>query len=135
MNTKTNNNAVHCIAPYRHPQCPSVWVFDDPRYELEQEPFVGSANYPFNDMNTQLNAGGKLIVYFSATPIPGANLTLTSVSKRHGARTHGCSYYGEGTAGTYDGLNEIWLCPALMHYFNEDLAPEKIYARFEAATP
>ena len=69
MNTPSNNT-VHCIAPYRHPQSKSVWVFDDPRHGLEQEPFVGSANLPFDAVDAQLNAGGKLTAYFSTTPLP-----------------------------------------------------------------
>ena len=131
MNTPSNNT-VHCIAPYRHPQSKSVWVFDDPRHGLQQEPFVGSANLPFDAVDAQLNAGGKLTAYFSTTPLPKSNLTLTAAGKREGARSNGCTYSSTGSAGNYEGMQEIWLCPALMHYFSGDDAPEKIYARIEA---
>lgn len=121
------NNTVHCIAPYRHPQAPDVWVFDDPRYDLEQEPFVGAANKSLDALDAELQAAGRLTIFFSTTPLPEANLTLSAASRTEHARTHGCSYH--------DGSREIWLCPAMMHYFPGDSAPETIHLRVQAGAP
>lgn len=121
------NNTVHCIAPYRHPQAPDVWVFDDLRHGLEQEPFVGAANKSLDALDSKYHAGGNLTIFFSTAPLPEASLTLSATSRTEHARTHGCSYH--------DGNREIWLCPAMMHYFPGDSAPETIYLKAQAGRP
>jgi hypothetical protein len=119
-------NTIHCIAPYRHPQAPDVWVFDDPKHGLDQEPFVGATNKSLDDLDAELQAGGKLTILFSASPLPDASLSLTAMSKTEHARTHGCSYH--------DGTREIWLCPAMMHYFPGDTAPDSIHLKVQAGS-
>lgn len=119
-----SQNAVHCIVPYRHPQAPEVWVFDDERHGLDQEPFVGAANAALDSIESELGAHGKLVVMFSERPMPAPLRVLRAMSKTGAARTHGCSYH--------DGERELWLCPALMHYFAGDTAPETIYLTAQA---
>jgi hypothetical protein len=37
-------NSINIITPYRNPDSPETWVFDDDARGLLREPFVGEAN-------------------------------------------------------------------------------------------
>jgi hypothetical protein len=114
------SNAIAVIYPYKHE---GMWVFDDERVGLVQEPFVAGADVL---IDKALEAKGikdgdkgfRLI--FSAGEFPLYDFKF--------------SWLREGDGGNWyfsDDFNmEGWLCPALFEYF--DKAPKEIYTKFEA---
>ena len=114
-------NALSVIQPYKHL---GMWVFDDPRVGLVQEPFVSGADLIIDEMVRGLpgaDAGFRLI--FSPTPFPGHTLHLRRVRPEYG----GNWYLWE------ERSMEGWLCPALFKYFPE--APPDLYAQALPAVP
>ena len=79
-------NVINVIEPYRHLE---MWVFDDPRVGLSQEPFVGGAD----------------------TMIDRVTADLPNAEK--GEDGSGNVYYSSELDA------EGWLCPALLRYFDE----------------
>lgn len=111
-------NALVAIYPYKFE---GLWVFDDQKVGLVQEPFISGADIIIDRMTTHIpgaERGFRLL--FSAKPFPG--FTAEFEWRREDAS--GSWYYSRE-------LNqEGWLCPALFRYFYS--APAKIYAKFEA---
>jgi hypothetical protein len=108
-------NAIHIIAPYRHL---GMWVFDDARVGLTQEPFVSGADIIIDELVRDIpNAEKGFRLLFSPTPFPGRTLHIQWVREEHG----GNWYRWE------DRQMDGWLCPALFRYFTE--APRDIYAQ------
>lgn len=108
-------NAIHVIAPYKHLD---MWVFDDNRVGLIQEPFVSGADTIIDELVRDIpdaESGFRLI--FSTTPFPGFTLHIKWSREEHG----GNWYHWEERQ--MDG----WLCPALFRYF--DVAPPEIFAQ------
>ena len=67
-------NAINVIAPYKHH---GMWVFDDPRVGLVQEPFVAGANTMIDRVVADLpDAERGFILIFSNTPFPGHQIRL-----------------------------------------------------------
>ena len=97
-----------------------MWVFDDERVGLVQEPFVGGAD-TIIDLAVQgiPNAENGFRLIFSSQPFPQYGHKL--VWRR--AEMSGNIYYSE------DLEMEGWLCPALLKYFDEP--PRELYAKFE----
>jgi hypothetical protein len=110
-------NAIMAIHPYKHE---GLWVFDDARVGLTQEPFVSGADEIIELLASDVpDARGGFTILFSAGPFPGARYELEWRSEETG----GNWYYSA------DADREGWLCPALFKYF--DAAPAKIYAQFK----
>jgi len=110
-------NSLFVIAPYRHL---GMWVFDDEKRGLVQEPFVGGADDIIDRFAADIpnaQAGFKLI--FSASPFP--HYTARLVWRR--AEMSGNIYYSP------DLDMEGWLCPALLKYFGDP--PIELYAKCE----
>jgi hypothetical protein len=106
-------NAIHVIAPYKHL---GMWVFDDPRVGLVQEPFVAGADTMIDRVVADIpDAARGFTLIFSVTPFPGHQVRLDWLREGDG----GNWYYAEQL-----GM-EGWLCPALFRYFAE--APKQIY--------
>ncbi len=62
-------NAINVIAPYKHL---GMWVFDDPRVGLMQEPFVAGADTMIDRVVATIPGAEKgFTMLFSATPFPG----------------------------------------------------------------
>ena len=100
-------NAINVIAPYKHHD---MWVFDDPRVGLVQEPFVAGADAMIDRVVADIpDAEHGFTLIFSSTPFP-----------RHQYRL-GNWYYAEQLD------MEGWLCPALVKYFQE--APKALYVQ------
>lgn len=98
-------NAINVIAPYKHP---GMWVFDDPRVGLIQEPLVAGADTMIDQVVADLSdAEHGFLLIFSSTPFPGHQIRL-DWSREEGG---GNWYY----APQLD--MEGWLCPALLKYF------------------
>jgi hypothetical protein len=111
-------NAISVIHPYKYE---GMWVFDDEKVGLIQEPFVSGADTVIDRMVTAIpDAERGFSLIFSADPFPGYQVMLEWRREEHG----GNWYY------TRDLDLEGWLCPALFKYF--DTTPEKLYAQFKA---
>jgi hypothetical protein len=111
-------NAINVIAPYKYH---GMWVFDDPRVGLVQEPFVAGADTMIDRVVENVPEAEKgFLMVFSATPFPGHQFKLEWRRGDGG----GNSYYSQELD------LEGWLCPALFKYFSE--APKEIYVQVKA---
>jgi len=110
-------NVINVIEPYRHL---GMWVFDDPRVGLSQEPFVGGADEMIDRVTSHLaDADRGFVMVFSAIPFPGHQFRL-EWRREEGS---GNVYYSP------DLDAEGWLCPALLRYFDE--SPPEIYVQIK----
>ena len=111
-------NAIIALHPYK---TEGLWVFDDPKVGLVQEPFVSGAD----DIIEQMVGGlvrpeDGFTLLFSANPFPGHQTTFEWRRSEMGG-----NWYYNAQLGM-----EGWLCPALFKYF--DAAPQRIYAQFKS---
>ena len=110
-------NAIMAICPYRHN---GMWVFDDERVGLVQEPFVcGIPEIIDLFVGKVANSESGFRLLFSGGPFPGYQLELERVR---------AEYEGNWYRWAEGGM-EGWLCPALFRYFDD--APDRIYCRAE----
>lgn len=113
-------NSIMVIHPYKYDE---MWVFDDEKVGLIQEPFVSGADDIIERMVTQIpDAESGFSLIFSGSPFPGYQLKFDW----RRAELSGNWYYNA------DLDREGWLCPALFKYF--DVAPKEFYAQFKAKT-
>lgn len=111
-------NAINVIAPYRHL---GMWVFDDPRVGLSQEPFVSGADRMIDRVVADIpNADKGFVMLFADTAFPGHDVRLEWRRQEAG----GNWYYSPKLD------MEGWLCPALLKYFRE--APKELYVQVRA---
>jgi hypothetical protein len=111
-------NAIIAIHPYK---AEGVWVFDDPKVGLVQEPFVSGADEIIERMVGGLERPEDgFTLLFSAHPFPGHQATFEWRRSESG----GNWYYNAPLD------MEGWLCPALFKYF--DAPPQRIYAQFKS---
>lgn len=114
-------NAIIAIHPYK---ASGLWVFDDEKVGLVQEPFVSGADDIIERLACGLDDPEKgFSLLFSATPFPGHH----TVFEWRRADMGGNWYYSPQLDA------EGWLCPALFKYF--DSAPQRIYAQFKSRQP
>jgi len=112
-------NAINVISPYKHF---GMWVFDDSRVGLVQEPFVAGADTMIDRVVADIaKAECGFTLIFSSTPFPGHRYRLDWSRAEH----DGNWYY----SAELD--LEGWLCPALLRYFAEP--PKQIYVQAKAA--
>ena len=114
-------NEIIVIRPY---QSYGMWVFDDPRVGLVQEPFVSGADTMIDRFVATIpNAEKGFNLIFAGFPFPGHQLRL------EWRRTDGTGnwYYSP------DLDMEGWLCPALLRYFAK--APPQIYVQAKGMEP
>ena len=110
-------NSIIAIHPYKYE---GLWVFDDEKVGLVQEPFVSGADTIIETMvQTIPSAEDGFTLIFSAIPFPGHQAKFDWVREDSG----GNWYYIEELD------SEGWLCPALFKYF--ETAPKNIYAQFK----
>jgi hypothetical protein len=112
-------NEINVIAPYKYL---GMWVFDDPRVDLVQEPFVSGADTMIDRIVADIpNAERGFTMVFSAAPFPG-----------HQFRLEWCRADGAGNWYYSSDLDmEGWLCPALMRYFSA--APRELFVQIRPA--
>jgi hypothetical protein len=111
-------NSINVIAPYRYL---GMWVFDDARVGLVQEPFVGGADTMIDRIVADIpDASNGFIMVFSAGAFPAYRFRLEWRRPESGGNV----YYSA------DLDAEGWLCPALFRYF--DAAPPEIYVQVKA---
>jgi hypothetical protein len=110
-------NEINVIAPYKYLD---MWVFDDPKVGLVQEPFVGGADTIIDHMVQGIsNADEGFVLIFSANPFPG-----------HQYQMEWRSPQGSGNIYHSPDLKlDGWLCPALMKYF--ETAPPKLFVQIK----
>src|SRR5262249_4444734 len=107
-------NVINVISPYRHN---GMWVFDDSRVGLVQEPFVAGADNMIDRVVADIPDAEKgFTLIFSGGPFPDHQYRL---DWRRSDGSGGNWYFSEQL-----GM-EGWLCPALSRYFSE--APGVIY--------
>ena len=105
-------NLINVIQPYRYLD---MWVFDDPRVGLTQEPFVACADTMIDRAvaeipNAEQGFADLRGVAVSRPPIP------TGMAVVDGSGNWYCT-------PQFD--MEGWLCPALLRYF--DTAPKELF--------
>jgi hypothetical protein len=109
-------NAINVIAPYKWH---GMWVFDDPRVGLVQEPFIAGADTMIDRVAADIpDAEHGFTLIFSGAPFPGYQHRL---DWRREDDDGGNWYY----AKQFD--LEGWFCPALLLYF--DKAPKQLYVQ------
>lgn len=107
-------NSLKTIAPYRWN---GGWVFDDPEVKLKREAFVSGADAVCEALSTVDGVPhDRFTLIFSELEFPGAqvHLRLKRVEK-------------VGQTYKTDNGEEVWLCPALLLYFEKP--PKHIYAQ------
>ena len=110
-------NSLIVIAPYKHL---GMWVFDDQRVGLIQEPFVGGADEIIDVWTHDIpNAEKGFRLIFSDSPFPGSDLKLEWRRPELSGNIYYCSAFDK----------EGWLCPALLKYF--DSPPMELHAKCE----
>jgi hypothetical protein len=108
-------NAINVIAPYKFE---GIWVFDDAKVGLIQEPFVGGADTIIDELVAGIpNADSGFAMVFSGGDFPGSQHRL---QWRRWERS-GNVYFSELLC------MEGWLCPALLKYF--EVPPQEIFVQ------
>lgn len=108
-------NSIIVISPYKYLD---MWVFDDAKVGLIQEPFVSGADVLIDNVTKSIpNAADGFILIFSSERFPDAELSL-EWKRSDGS---GNWYYSK----EFD--MEGWLCPALLKYFAEP--PKHLYIK------
>jgi len=108
-------NAINIIAPYKYLD---MWVFDDPRVGLVQEPFVSGADSMIDLVVADIpDAEQGFVMLFSESAFPGHLLRL----EWRRADGGGNWYFSPQLE------MEGWLCPALYKYYTE--APKALYVQ------
>lgn len=111
-----NANSIFVIAPYKLHG--AVWVFDDEKFNLNQEPFVGEANAMIDVLVKDIPGAEKgFLLFFSANSFPDFKLSLRWLEEGNGGNWYWCDQLQ--AAG--------WLCPVLGYYFPE--TPKNIYVK------
>lgn len=111
-------NTIYIISPYKYLD---MWVFDDPRVGLIQEPFVSGTDIMIDRLVADMpGAEQGFVLIFSDVQLPIYQLSLEWNRSD-----------GDGNWYRSERLDmEGWLCPALLQYFSD--APKKIYVQVKA---
>lgn len=111
-------NSINIIKPYKYLD---MWVFDDEKVGLLQEPFVSGADTLIDKATKSIpNAENEFILIFSKDYFPDTDLCL----EWQRSDNAGNWYYSK----EFD--TEGWLCPALFKYFTD--APKNLYIKVKA---
>jgi hypothetical protein len=114
-------NSIHIIRPYK---MGSLWVFDDNKVGLEQEPFVAGTDAIIDAVTATIpNAASGFVMIFSEVRFPGHQYTLMRDRPDRGGWWY--VFTETGDLG--------WLCPALFKYF--PTAPTAIYVAIKEDKP
>lgn len=111
-------NQIMVIHPYKSD---GLWVFDDEKVGLIEEPFVSGADEIISLMVAGMDdAEQGFSLLFSANPFPGYQLELRWLHEEYDGHWYYAARFNK----------QGWLCPALFKYF--DAAPRRLYAQFKA---
>jgi hypothetical protein len=109
---------INVIAPYRYD---GKWVFDDPGFNLVQEPFISGADTLIDQaVANTLGTDRGFFLIFSGRPFPGYTIRLIWGY----SDIDGNWYHSEGRD------HQAWLCPALLKYFDD--VPRALYVQCKA---
>ena len=128
-------NTMNFIHAYRVPTDRKFWCFDDARFGLSQELFMHGASDFITDIVGEECERAELI--FSTIHFPTANCILRRTWSGERVKEGGCEYYAQSPVVKYPAnpdqktieRAEVWLCPAMTHYFGGDVAPEFIFGQ------
>ena len=111
-------NSIRVISPYKYLE---MWVFDDEKVGLIQEPFVSGADTMIDRLVEKIpDANEGFILLFSEEHFPGATIHLSWLRpESNGNWYHSAQLEIDG-----------WLCPALFKYFTE--APKELHVQVKA---
>lgn len=109
-------NSLKFITVYRYN---GFWVFDEPSVSLVKEPFVAGADTLIDILAKDKE---KVAFIFTEHKFPGYNLSLIKTNEEVDGTT-GTDY----TCPEYDN-HKLWLCPALLKFFNEP--PKEIFVKY-----
>ena len=98
------SNAINVIHPYKYE---GQWVFDDTSKELDKEPFVAGADTLIDIVTDHAE---KCHILFSQNKFPDALFRVDKV-KEYGPEG-GTDYVSQKFK------HKLWLCPALLKYFD-----------------
>jgi hypothetical protein len=108
-------NSILVIHPYK---TEGIWVFDDARVGLVQEPFVSGADSIIDRMVQHIPDADKgITILFAASRFPGCQHELIWRREESGGHWYFAPVY----------QMEGWLCPALLKYF--EAAPDRIFVQ------
>jgi hypothetical protein len=111
-------NAINIITPYKYQE---IWVFDDQRVGLVQEPFVSGIDTMIDRLVADVpESDDGFVLLFSASPFPTHEIHLEWLRAEGGG-----NWYWAPELEL-----EGWLCPALFKYFDD--APEELYVQVKA---
>ena len=111
------SNSIGVIFPYKYE---GMWVFDDERAGLVQEPFVSGMPQIIDILTRDIPKSDRgFTLLFSRTPFPDYQIRLEWKREEYGGNWY---YWQEKNL-------EGWLCPALFKYFDE--TPSEIYCKCE----
>jgi len=112
-------NDVYVIRPYRLTN--DIWAFDDVRFGLQAEPFVGDTNLVIDKMLQRKGIQGEMFsLMFSRFILPNADAIFKLKEKVETSAWYYCEEFNL----------PFWLCPALNHYF--DKIPDMISVKIAA---
>lgn len=98
-----------------------MWVFDDPRVGLVQEPFISGADTLIDRAVSGISGADRgFLLIFSAQPFPGYEIQLTWRRPDMDGKWYYCERLD----------HEAWLCPALFKYFDD--LPKELYVQCKA---
>ena len=120
-------NSIFVIKPYKWN---GMWVFDDERVGLREEPFVAGADAMIEaavQLKGIANAEGGFLMVFSDGPFPGADFALQWLREESGGDVYQSRFEIEDETKEMEG----WLCPALKLYYPE--APKRLYVQVREA--
>ena len=124
-------NTLHTIAAYRFPQNPRLWVFDDERFGFLQEPFLWEAS---DFISAIVKDTKHATLIFSDKMFPGATAIFARTWTGERVAQCGCEYHARYPISENPIVeNSVWLCPAMIHYFGTERAPEFIFGQVLAA--
>jgi hypothetical protein len=124
---------LYIVVPYRHPETPNIWVFDDDMRGLLREPFVGEANTLLDYAAEKLKAIDRLILFFAEgkhllPPEFMYHNIVAELELKQGDDAVGSTYGVKLSDGKR--FTDVWLCPALLEYYSEP--PEQFAAMVTA---
>ena len=91
-----------------------MWVFDDSSKDLDKEPLVEGAD----TLLSMLTDKESTVITFSENVFPSSEIVV-EMTEDYSSVNGGTFYY----CAQYD--HKLWLCPALLKYFNNP--PQQIH--------
>ena len=121
-----SSNSILIIRPFNKN---GMWVFNDERTGLVEEPFVAGADlfieFLLQKRQFPESAKSGFNAVFSAIPFPEHDAQLSFIEFRDMGSVYSTN---QVEFSNRSKKNEIWLCPALNLYFKD--SPQYLYLQF-----